>query len=90
VGVAECLCTWMQATTINCHFASGQRDIYLLFKLLNISHTGLLSEEEFSSIYDAVSLKWKVMSNFHSLNGFYVIMGLTFVDYARLWICHLC
>jgi len=43
-----------------CGSASGQRDVYLLFKLLNVSHTGLLSEEEFTSIYDVVSLKWKV------------------------------
>jgi len=36
--------------------------MYLIFKLLNISKTGSLSEDEFTSIYDVISLKWKVMN----------------------------
>jgi len=48
----------------NCRlfFAAGRRDVYLVFKLLNASQTGRLSEEEFASIYDVISLKWKVIN----------------------------
>lgn len=43
-----------------CWNIADRRDVYLSFKLLNVSRTGMLSEEEFMSIYDVVSLKWQV------------------------------
>jgi len=56
-----------QETTINCFFATGPRDVYLTFKLLNSSKTGYLSEDEFASIYDVISLKWKVIMDIFSI-----------------------
>ena len=50
-------------------FAAGHRDVYLIFKLLNVSKTGSLSEDEFASIYGVISLKWKVIN---SLQCFFV------------------
>jgi len=38
--------------------------VYLIFKLLNVRKTGSLSEDEFTSIYEVISLKWKVVSVF--------------------------
>jgi len=55
---------------LSCLFATGRRDVYLVFKLLNVSKTGTLSEDEFASVYDVISLKWKVMDLCYFLNVF--------------------
>lgn len=36
----------------------GLRDVVLIFRYLNKSETGYLSEEEFLNVFDAVSLRW--------------------------------
>lgn len=38
----------------------AQRDIVLIFRQLNHSGTGLLTEDEFLEIYDAVTLRWRL------------------------------
>lgn len=40
-------------------FVLGQRDVILIFRQLNASNTGLLTQDEFLNIYDAVSLRWR-------------------------------
>lgn len=42
------------------HFCTEKRDIYLAFKALNVSETGILTEEEFMDVYSVTKLKWKV------------------------------
>lgn len=38
----------------------SQRDIVLIFRQLNTSNTGLMTQEEFLNIYDATTLKWRI------------------------------
>lgn len=49
-------------TKIACDFKifTGDRDVVLIFRQLNASGTGALTQEEFFGIYDAVTLKWHV------------------------------
>ncbi|CAG9770850.1 unnamed protein product [Ceutorhynchus assimilis] len=37
----------------------SQRDVVLIFRQLNVSNTGLLTQDEFINIYDGVSLRWR-------------------------------
>ncbi|XP_030757236.1 two pore calcium channel protein 1-like isoform X2 [Sitophilus oryzae] len=39
---------------------TSQRDVLLIFRQLNVSNTGLLSQEEFLNIYDSVMLRWRL------------------------------
>ena len=39
---------------------AARRDVYLQFKALNVSKSGLLSLDEFYALYDIANLKWKV------------------------------
>ena len=39
---------------------AARRDVYLQFKALNVSRSGLLSLDEFYALYDIANLKWKV------------------------------
>jgi hypothetical protein len=39
--------------------SAAPRDVVLMFKELNPTGSGLLSVEEFYSVYDAVMLKWE-------------------------------
>lgn len=39
-------------------FFTGTRDVVLMFCHMNTSGSGALSSEEFSSIYDAITLQW--------------------------------
>jgi len=48
--------------------------VYLIFKLLNISRTGSLSEDEFASVYDVISLKWKVLNHLAFLYYLFVVI----------------
>ncbi|KAL1502414.1 hypothetical protein ABEB36_007557 [Hypothenemus hampei] len=38
---------------------TSQRDVILVFRQMNISNTGMLTQEEFLNIYDALSLRWR-------------------------------
>ncbi|XP_066153922.1 two pore channel protein 1-like isoform X1 [Euwallacea fornicatus] len=38
---------------------TSQRDVVLIYRQLNTSSTGLLTQEEFLNIYDAISLRWR-------------------------------
>lgn len=38
---------------------TSQRDVVLIFRQLNASGTGLLTQDEFLNIYDAISLRWR-------------------------------
>lgn len=38
----------------------GQRDVVLIFRQLNQSNTGALTQDEFLNIYDAVTLRWRL------------------------------
>ncbi|XP_018562124.1 two pore calcium channel protein 1 isoform X2 [Anoplophora glabripennis] len=38
----------------------SQRDVVLIFRQLNASNTGLLTQDEFLNIYDAITLKWRI------------------------------
>jgi len=60
--------------------------VYLIFKLLNVSKTGRLSEDEFSSIYDVISLKWKV-ANFYTALFVIICYGycVIFVIHSFCW-----
>lgn len=40
-------------------FFLAQRDVVLIFRQLNASGTGLLTQDEFLNIYDAISLRWR-------------------------------
>lgn len=40
-------------------YISELRDVVLIFRQLNISNNGLLTEEEFLNIYDVITLKWR-------------------------------
>jgi two pore calcium channel protein 1 len=39
---------------------TSQRDIILIFRQLNTSGTGALTEDEFLGIYDAITLRWRL------------------------------
>ncbi|XP_076256245.1 two pore calcium channel protein 1-like isoform X5 [Rhynchophorus ferrugineus] len=39
---------------------TSQRDVLLIFRQLNVSNTGLLTQDEFLNIYDAVMLRWRL------------------------------
>jgi len=55
----------------NCpYFCAEKRDIYLAFKALNVSETGILTEEEFMDVYSVTKLKWKVSYDKLGINKF--------------------
>ncbi|KAJ8933779.1 hypothetical protein NQ314_013815 [Rhamnusium bicolor] len=39
---------------------TSQRDVVLIFRQLNTSNTGLLTQDEFLNIYDATTLRWRI------------------------------
>lgn len=39
----------------------GHRDVYLIFKGLNMNNDGALTLDEFYKIYEAVSIQWMVI-----------------------------
>ncbi|XP_060533745.1 two pore channel protein 1-like isoform X2 [Cylas formicarius] len=39
---------------------TSQRDIVLIFRQLNVSNTGLITQDEFLNIYDAMTLHWRL------------------------------
>ena len=65
----------------NCpHFCAEKRDVYLTFKALNVSETGILTEEEFMDVYSVTKLKWKV-----SYDKIGVKMILKFQCYIKIY-----